>query len=61
MANTNRIPVGQILHFFTTGKDRSGRKHRIQSSSLRYIEGINFYSNKIVWAQLENGKRKKVY
>jgi hypothetical protein len=57
----NNIPVGQILYFFCTGKDRQGKKFRIQSNSLYYINCINAYSNKITWAVLWNKRRIKLY
>lgn len=59
--NKNNIPVGMIKTFFTTGRDRNGKKFRIESSSLNYINCINAYSDKIVWVVLENDKRIKLY
>lgn len=59
--NKNNIPVGMIKTFFCTGKDRQGKKFRIQSDSLNFLHCINAYSNKIIWAVLENNKRIKLY
>jgi len=58
--NKNNIPIGQIKYFFCTGKDRQGKKFRIQSESLYYIGCINAYSNKITWVVLESGQRIKL-
>lgn len=53
----NNIPIGMISHFFCTGRDRDGKKFRVQSTSLSYIGCINAYSDKITWVVLENGQR----
>ena len=58
--NKNNIPVLMIEYFFCTGKDRNGKKFRIQSNSLSYLGCINAYSNKIIWAKLDNGQRIKL-
>jgi hypothetical protein len=57
----DHIPVHQIEYFFCTGKDRKGKKFRIQNQDLWYINCINAYSHKITWAKLKNGQRIKLY
>jgi hypothetical protein len=57
----NNIPIACIEYFFCTGIDRQGKKFRIQSNSLFYIQCINAYSNKIVWVKMDNKQRIKLY
>jgi hypothetical protein len=58
--NKTNIPVAMVEYFFCTGKDRQGKKFRIQSNSLGYISCINAYSSKIIWVKLSNGQRIKL-
>ena len=51
------IPIGQIKMFLVTGKDRSGKNFKIESTSYSYVCMINVY-NGSVWAVLDSGKRK---
>jgi hypothetical protein len=53
------IPIGQIKMFVVTGKDRSGKRFKIESSSYSYVCMINIY-NGSVWAVLDSGKRKLI-
>ena len=55
--SANNIPIGQIKTFRITGKDRSGKRFVIESSSYAYACMINLWSGS-VWAVLENGKKK---
>ena len=51
------IPVGQIKSFRVTGKDRAGKRFRIETSIYSYACMMNLYSGS-VWAVLESGKKK---
>jgi hypothetical protein len=59
--NKNNIPTAAIKYFFCTGKDRQGKKFRIHSDSLFYINCINAYSDKITWVVMENNQKIKLY
>lgn len=63
MSKTKDIPVAQIKQFIVTGKERSGKRFKIETSSYTYACMINLW-NGSVWALLETGKRrllKRVY
>ena len=53
----NNIPIEQIKTFIVTGKDRSDKRFKIETSSYTYACMINLW-NGSVWAVLESGKRK---
>lgn len=53
----NNSLIGQIKQFDITGKDRSGKRFKIETSSYTYACMINLW-NGSVWAVLESGKRK---
>ena len=57
MSKTVDIPIGQIAKFHVTGKDRNGKRFKIETNSYSYACMINLWQGS-VWALLETGKRK---